>query len=343
MKFAEALLALNPYWGKTFWEVIVLFFTRLGEWMKGGVSLSDLAPDEIQLLVLFFAAISCALVGAFLILRQMTMLANSLSHTILMGIVLAYLIMRPFYPSFLQGQEIVLGTQTLLLASLLTGLLTTLLTQFLIHFMRLQEDASIGLVFTSLFAIGIVLVTIYTKSAHIGTEAIMGNADALHIHDLKLISLVTLVDFLFFFFFFKEFKITAFDPQLANSLGISYQFFNYLLMVLVSATCIGAFRAIGVLLVLAFLVGPPLTARFLTDRLGRLLVLAVCIGGICSFAAVALARHLLSVYQMPLSTGGLVVVMIALAYFLAMIFSPKKGLIAKRSSLREKKGVESIQ
>jgi manganese/zinc/iron transport system permease protein len=174
----------------------------------------------------------------------------------------------------------------------------------------------------------------------------MGNVDALHIHDLKLISLVGAMDFLFFFFLFKEFKITAFDPQFANSLGISNHFFNYLLMVLVSATCIGAFRAVGVLLVLAFLVGPPLTARFLTDRLGHMLVLAISIGGICSFVAVALARHLLSVYQIPLSTGGLVVVMIALAYLLALIFSPKKGLIAKNLSLKrkvlEKKDMESI-
>ena len=247
------IAVVNPYWGKSFLDFFVLFLTRLIRWIRGDLLFSDIASDEVQMLVLMLVAISCAMVGSFLVLKRMTMLANSLSHTILLGIVLAYIILFPF-SSVASGSEPTLSIEILLLASLITGLMTTLLTQFLTNVMKIQEDASIGLVFTTLFAIGIVLVTIFTRNMHIGTEVIMGNVDALHVHDLKLIWMVTLIDFVVLSMFFKEFKITTFDPSLANSLGISTNIYNYLLMILVAATSIGAFRAVGVLLVLALLV-----------------------------------------------------------------------------------------
>jgi manganese/zinc/iron transport system permease protein len=320
--------AINPYWGKNFLEFFVLFFSRIGQWIQGKLSYTDAVSDEIQMLVLVLVAISCAAVGSFLVLKRMTMLANSLSHTILLGIVLAYILIYPF-SSPASGSEPALSIEVLLLASLITGLLTTLLTQFMTNVMKLQRDASIGLVFTTLFALGIILVTVFTRNMHIGTEVVMGNVDALHLHDLKLISIVAAIDFLVLGVFFKEFKITTFDPSLANSLGISTNFFNYLLMVLVAATSIGSFRAVGVLLVLAFLVGPVLTARLLTDSLKTLILLAIGIGALCSIIAVALSRHMLSVYHMPLSTSGMVVAVIAAAYLAAIIFAPKKGLVAR--------------
>ena len=322
------LALVNPYWGKNFLEFFAVFFSRLLKWFHGELAFSQLASDEVQLFVLMLVAISCAAVGSFLVLKRMTMLANSLSHTILLGIVLAYLFVFPF-TSAMKGGEPALSIEILLLASLITGLMTTLLTQLLTNVMKLQEDASIGLVFTTLFAIGIVLVTVFTRNVHIGTEVIMGNVDALHFHDLKLISIVALLDFVILSVFFKEFKITTFDPSLANSFGISTNIFNYLLMVLVAATSIGAFRAVGVLLVLALLVGPVLIARLLTNNLKLLILLASGIGALCSVIAVALTRHLLSVYQMPLSTSGMVVCIIALTYLAAIFLAPQKGIIAQ--------------
>ncbi|HSW87298.1 MAG TPA: metal ABC transporter permease [Rhabdochlamydiaceae bacterium] len=324
----EMIASINPYWGKSFAEFFVLFFNRVGQLLQGKLALADAASDEIQMLVLLLVAISCAAVGSFLVLKRMTMLANALSHTILLGIVLAYILVFSF-SSGVPGSEPTLTIEILLIASLITGLATTLLTQFMTKVMKLQEDASIGLVFTTLFAIGIVLVTVFTRNVHMGTEAIMGNVDALHIHDLKLISIVAVVDFLVLGVFFKEFKITAFDSSLANSLGVSTNVFNYVLMVLVAATSIGAFRAVGVLLVLSFLVGPVLTARLLTDNLKKMILLAIGIGSGCSIVAVALSRHLLSVHQMPLSTSGLVVVVLTLAYAAAVLFAPHKGVISR--------------
>jgi manganese/zinc/iron transport system permease protein len=312
------ILGVNPYFGKNFIEFILLFLQRMGELCVGRIGVGDLASDEIQVLVLSLVACCSALVGTFLVLKKMTMLANSLSHTILLGIVVAYLILLPFIPES-QVHAHAISIQVLLIASLVTGLITAVLTQLLTNVLKLQEDASTGLVFTTLFALGIVLVTVFTRNTHLGTEAVMGNVDALHIDDLKLILWIALFDFVIITIFFKEFKMIAFDGAFADSQGISRSFFNYLLMVLTSATVIGAFRAVGVLLVLAFIVGPVLTARLFTHRLKKLILLAMGIGVGASLISVALSRHLLSIHHLPLSTSGLVATVLGMIYFVCLL------------------------
>ncbi len=325
------MIGANPYWGADFWEFFTIFFERFFQMIRGNLSTDQLVSDEIQIFVLSLIGCASALVGSFLVLKKMTMLANSLSHTVLLGIVIAYLILIPFAPA---GGENLHGisVQALLIASLVTAMLTTVLTQGLTHFMKLQEDASIGLVFTTLFALSIVLVTCFTRNTHIGTETIMGNVDALHLHDMKLALWIAVFDFFLVVLLFKEFKIVTFDSSLASSLGFSAAFFNYLLMVMTAATSIGAFRAVGVLLVLAFLVGPVLTARLYTHHLKRMIVLSVVIAVACSWMAVALGRHLLSVYQVPLSTSGLLVTIIGAVFFVSLIVVPKQGILAKMRS-----------
>jgi manganese/zinc/iron transport system permease protein len=293
---------MNPYWGQHFIGFIQTFLLRI----IGRLPQDTLPSDEIQLLVLSGVSVASALIGTFLVLKRMTMLANSLSHTILLGIVLVSLAFS--------SNSFQLDLKMLLLASLVSALLTVFLTQLLTHTLRLQEDVSIGLVFTTLFALGVTLVTVYTKNTHIGTEAIMGNADALHPDDISLSWTVGFINLIFTFVFYRGLKILCFDEALAKSLGFYTFSLNSLLMILTAATCIGAFRAVGVFLVLAFLVGPPLTARIWTHRLKYLLPLSCAIGCAASFTGVALTRHFLSVYQMPLSTGGMVVVVIGTFY-----------------------------
>ena len=249
-------------------------FWRLYALMTGKLALHDLVSDEIQLVVLLSVAASAALVGTFLVLRRMTMLANSLSHTILLGIVVAFIFTHDGLLTQ-DGHYHAINIQAMLLASLFVGIMTAFLTEFLTKTVRLQEDASTGIVFTSLFALGIVLVTLLTRNAHVGTEVVMGNVDALQLDDCKLVLIILALNLLITLLFFKEYKITTFDPALAKALGISTLFFNYLLMVQASATTIGAFRAVGVLMVLAFITGPVLAARLLTHHLKKLLGLAV--------------------------------------------------------------------
>ncbi len=263
----------------------------------------------MQIITLGLIAIASSLIGTLLVLKKMTMLANSLSHTILLGIAIAYMFLLSRSTG---GLEI--NLPILIIASLVTGLLTTLLTQLLNHVFRLQEDASIGLVFTSLFALGIIMVTLFTRNAHIGLEVVMGNADALHISDCKLAGIIALGNVFFVTLFFKEWKLICFDSGLAKGLGFKPGLFNYLLMFITSATAISAFRAVGVLLFLAFLVGLPMTARLLTHNLRSMLFIASGIGLGVALVGVALSRHFLTVYQMPLSTSGLVVTLIGVSF-----------------------------
>jgi manganese/zinc/iron transport system permease protein len=307
----------NPYSGKNFFGVLFELLMRLANFLIGNLSIHELATDEIQVLVLIGVASSAAMVGTFLVLRKMTMLANSLSHTILIGIVIAFLFTKDSMIA-MPGHGYALNVPVLLMASFLMGILTTFLTELLTKGARLQEDASIGLVFTSLFAVGIIAVSVLTKNMHVGIEAVMGNVDALQLEDCKLVYIVMGVNILFFVLFFKEFTITTFDPGLSLAFGITPTFFNYLLMSQTSATTIGAFRAVGVLMLLAFITAPALTARLLTHDLKKMIFIAIAIGCTASIFGVALARHVLTVYGTSLSTSGLVVSVLLLFFIIAV-------------------------
>lgn len=307
----------NPYTGTDFFAFLWHFFIRLFQFATGQIGSADLATDEIQIFVLIGVAASSALVGTFLILKRMSMLANALSHTILLGIVIAYLLTLPDE----HGHFKTLNMTAMMVAAVIMGIVTAFLTQFLTTVARLQEDASTGIVFTTLFAIGIILVTLLTRNAHIGTEVVMGNVDALRLADCRLVYAILGLNFLIFTLFFKEYKLIAFDPALARSLGVSVFFFNYLLMVQVSATCIGAFRAVGVLMVLAFMTGPVLAARLITHDLKQLLFVSTAIGVVASIVGVAWSRHMLTYYGLALSTGGLVVCVIVLFYVALIVWT----------------------
>ncbi len=305
---------VNPYYGLTFFDVIIQFFFRIFSLLTGRLSLHQLASDEVQIFVLMGVALSSALVGTFLVLRRMTMLANALSHTILMGIVLAF-----FLSSSHGDSDGVAPMETLLFASLITAFFTTFLTEFLVRCGNVQEEASTGLVFTSLFAVGIILVTVLTRSAHIGIEAVMGNADALHISDIQWVVMVAIANLFIILLFFKEYQLTTFDKGLALALGFSPVLFNYLLMAQVAVTTMASFRAVGVLLVLAFMTGPPLAAKLCVHHLGKVLLVASLLGMGASLVGVALTRHVLTTFGVSLSTAGVVVCIIALVYFTTLL------------------------
>lgn len=319
------LLQMNPYSGASFFEFFLVLAARLWLCLSGQWEGLAIASDEIQLIVLVGVALCCSLLGVFLVLRRMTMLANALSHTILLGIVFAFLATQGGAGAA-HTSYIPLDLTTLLIAALLTGVVTTFLTQFLVSSIRLQEDASTGLVFTALFALGIILVTLLTRNAHIGTEAVMGNADALQLSDAKLIWLLFAFNIVVMGVFFKEYTVTTFDPALAVALGISPTVFSYLLMVQVSGSVIGAFRAVGVLMVLALLTGPPLIARQLCCRIKPLCWVSMAAGTFCAVVGVALARHLLSVAGLAFSTAGLIVCVLAALFLLTILLCPYRAL-----------------
>ncbi len=305
----------NPYWGANFFEFFLILFKRL----TGQLPLSTLASDEIQLLVLIAISISTGVLGTFLTLRKMTMLANSLSHTTLLGIVLCFLF------SFQHAPDLDLPVSFLIAASVISAFLTLLFTEGARYFFKLQEDAAIGLVFTTLFALGILLVTLFTRSSHIGVEVITGNVDALGHSDIWNASYVAALNLIALACAYKPWALSAFDPQFAVSSGLKVNKYHYLQMALTAFTFVISIRAVGVLLVLAFLVGPTLLARHRCHRLSTLLIMTLIIGMGFSILGVALSRHLLSVMHFPLSTGGLIVTLLSFGYVASALFNFRKS------------------
>lgn len=298
---------MNPYYNQDFFGFFFVLFKRLPELLSGR---AVLASDEIQMLVLACLGISSALCGSFLVLKRMTMMANSISHTILLGII----------PAFLLGTGERLDLFSLILAAVVAGWLTAFCTQALSSFTRLQVDASLGIVFTSLFALGIVLATLLTRNSHIGAETVMGNVDALHPDDLKSAFFILVLNLSMIVLFYRYWQITAFDSAYASLLGIPAERFNYLLLFLSSLTLVGSFRAVGVLMVLTFITAPALIARLFCSSLKKLLLISTAVAFVVSLAGVALARHFLTVYDIALSTGGLLVTLFGVLFLLSITY-----------------------
>lgn len=314
------------YFGNTFFSFFKTLFTTLLLFMQGKVSLQTLASDEIQILVLSCIGVSSALVGSFLILRKMTMVANAISHTALIGIVMAIVFFR-MVSSGSPLEVFHIDLKVLLLASVFSSLLTMFLTNFFNEYLRLQKDASIGLVFSFLFALGIILVTIFTRNSHVGIELIMGNVDMVHKDDVVLSFFLMIFNIALIVLFYKEYVITAFDSEQSVLLQMGQRLFTTLLILQTSATVIGAFRVVGVVLVLALLIIPPMTARLYTVHLRKQLVLASLMSIVISIFSVALSRHILTVHGISLSTGGIVVTMQITFWLLSLMISPLRGIL----------------
>ncbi|WP_068791931.1 metal ABC transporter permease [Brevibacillus laterosporus] len=276
-------------------------------------------------------AATCGFLGCFLILRRMAMLGDAISHAILPGIALAFLITN--------SRE----TLPMLIGAGAFGLLTVFLIQ-LFRNSGVKSDAAIGVTFTALFSIGVVIISLFSSQVDLDLDCVLYGEiayvpwDTLTIGDLDLgpravwgIGIVFLVSLLVISLFYKQFKLCTFDPAMAAAIGIPVALFHYLLMGLVSMATVASFESVGAILVVAMLVVPGATAYLLTDRLPVMLGLSMLIGVLCSALGYALATWLDS------SIAGAMTVIAGLLFALAFIFSPGYGLISKllaRRSLR---------
>ncbi|BAD40494.1 metal ABC transporter permease [Symbiobacterium thermophilum] len=233
---------------------------------------------------------SAGLVGSFLVLRRMTMLGDAISHAVLPGIALGFL---------LTGSR---AAPVMLLAAGLFGLLTAYLVQALQR-AGVQEDAGMGVTFTAFFSLGVVLISAFAGRVHLDLDHVLYGEIAFAPWDLWVVGgrslgpralwtmgAVFLTDLAAVLLFFKELKICAFDPETASVQGVNVTAFHYLLMSLVSLTTVGAFDAVGAILAVAMLVLPGATAYLLTDRLETMLALSVGIGAVTSALGYLLAR-----------------------------------------------------
>jgi manganese/zinc/iron transport system permease protein len=269
--------------------------------------------------------VACALLGCFLLLRRLSMLGDAISHGVLPGIAVAVMLTGE-----LNGFALILG-------ALAFGMLTVFLTESLTTFAKVSEDASLGVVFTSLFAIGIIMITLFLPGYHLDvdcvlygrleliplfTESWFGVAVPRPLPSMLFTLGLTLV---FLALCWKELKIATFDPALATAMGFRARLINYLLVALVAATTVTSFEAVGSILVLAMLVVPATTAHLITDRLKPMLVLSAAAATSASLFGYLLA----SPEVFNCNAAGMIATVAGVQFTLALLFAPRHGLVQR--------------
>ncbi|RKN80750.1 metal ABC transporter permease [Paenibacillus ginsengarvi] len=267
-------------------------------------------------------AAACGLLGSFLVLRRMSMIGDAISHSVLPGIVIAFLI---------SGTR---DSVAMLFGAAAIGLVTVFLIQ-LFQQGGVQSDASIGVVFTALFSAGVLLVSMFASKVDLDLDCVLYGEiafvglDTLGPAWLELpkavwmVGTVLLLSAVVLGLFYKQFKLCAFDPAMAAAVGIPVALFHYLLMGLVSVTTVASFESVGAILVVGMLIVPAATAYLLTERLGVMITLSVLIGVAASVIGYFVADSL------DASIAGCMVATVGVLFVLAFLFSPTHGVVRK--------------
>lgn len=276
------------------------------------------------------SALACALLGNFLVLRRMSMMGDAISHAVLPGLAVAFLLTgsRESLPMFLGAAA--------------AGILTALFTQWIHNLGRVEQSAAMGVVFTALFAAGLILLVRAADKVDLDPGCVLYGAIEMVPLDTRelfgwqvpravvTLGIVFLVDLAFIFVFFKELRISSFDPLLATTLGINARLMNCLLMTLVAVTTVAAFETAGSILVIAMLIVPAATAHLLTDRLRSMIVVSLLVA-----AASAGLGHVAAI-TVPIwfgfsdtNTAGMMAAVAGAFFGLTVLLAPRHGLISK--------------
>ena len=286
------------------------------------------------LLVLLLTAAACAPLGVFLILRRLSMMADAISHTVLLGIVLAFFLTHD------------LGSPWLLFGAALMGVVTVSLVELLGKTNLVKYDDAIGVIFPLLFALAVILISKYAGNAHLDTdmvlmgEVIYAGLNTVTLGDveiaasaLKMGGLALLIT-AFITVFYKELKVSTFDGEYAKLIGIPTGILFYAFMSLTSLTTVAAFDAVGAILVISFFIAPGATALLFTKHLSHTLLLALLVSIVNSALGYMLAVH------MNASIAGLCAVMNMLVYMAALLMGPKGAVT---SYIRRLQSVRQMQ
>lgn len=252
------------------------------------------------------AAIMCALLSCWLVLVGWSLMGDAVSHAVLPGVVLAYVFGAPFA-----------------LGALVFGLLAVALIGLIRGTSRVKEDAAIGIVFTTLFALGLVLISVtpsQTDLSHIIFGNILGISDA----EFVQILILAVVAFAVLLVKRRDLTLYAFDPTHAFAIGLSPRMLGALLLGVLALTAVVALQVVGVILVVAMLIIPGATAYLLTDRFGRMLIIAPIVSAAASIIGIYLS------YWLDAASGGLVVLVQGVFFTLAYLFAPRQGIIGRR-------------
>ena len=262
-------------------------------------------------------AVVASVVGCLVVLRRMAFLGDALSHAMIAGVAGGYLFMKLAF-----GLEA--NAPGMLLGSLLAAILTVGLIGFVSRVSRIKEDTAIGIMYTGVFALGVVLVSIFRHYIHIDLmHFIMGDVLGISDADLWLSAFVAATVLTVIILFFRHFQLSAFDPVMAASIGLPIVFLDYLLTTCVSLVVVSAVSMVGVILVVGLLITPAATAYLLSDRLSHMMGLAAL------FGVTSVVGGLYLCVWLDTAGGGAIMVFSTLQFLAALVLAPKYGMLLR--------------
>ncbi len=268
--------------------------------------MQDLANYEFlqkAMLTAIMVGILAGAIGSFIILRGMALMGDAISHAILPGVAISYMLgINYFY------------------GAVVMGILTSLGIGFIGQNSKIKNDTSIGIVFSAFFALGIILL-MKAQTAVDLSQILFGNVLSVRDSDMWLTLIIGIVVLLCIVLFYKEFLITTFDPTIAQAYGLNTRLFHYFMMILLTLVTVASLQTVGVILVVAMLITPAATAYLLTHRMSHMIFLSSLIGAVSA----VLGLYFSFEYNL---TSGAVIVLVATGFFLlAFFFAPKNGYV----------------
>lgn len=276
-------------------------------------------------------AVVAGVVGCLVVLRRMAFLGDALSHAMIAGVAGGYLVMKLLF-----GLEA--HAPGMLLGSLLAAVATVALISFVSRISRVKEDAAIGIMYTGIFALGVVAVSIFRHYIHIDLmHFIMGDILGVADSDLWVSAFVSAFVLTVLILFFRHFQLTTFDPIMAASIGLPVLLIDYVLTTCVSLVVVSAVSMVGVILVVGLLITPAATAYLLCDRLDRMMALAAL------FGVTSVAGGLYLCVWLDSAGGGAIMLFCTLQFLAVLVVAPKYGLLARWLRLRRQVPQQTVE
>lgn len=269
------------------------------------------------LLTSVMVGIICGVIGCFIILRGMALMGDAISHAVLPGVAISYMLGINFF-----------------IGAVLTGVLTAIGIGFISQNSRIKNDISIGIMFTFAFASGIILITLLKSSTDL-YHILFGNVLAVRPTDMWMTLAIGILVIAAVYFFFKELLVTSFDPTMAAAYGLPIKLIHYFLMTLLTMVTVASLQTVGIVLVVAMLITPAATAYLLTDRLSIMIYLSASFGVLSSVIGLYFS------YTYNLASGATIVLAATILFALAFTFSPKHGILIRSIRKRNKTSISN--
>jgi manganese/iron transport system permease protein len=255
-----------------------------------------------------FVGVVCSILGTYVVLRGMAFFGDALAHTILPGVVIAFLLGWP-----------------LAVGALIFGILTALGIGLLTDRGYIKEDTAIGVIFAGLFALGVAMLSATGNYTVDLAHFLFGNLLAVTNNDLIITAVLGLIVLVIVFFFYKELLVISFDLVLAETLRLPTTFLRYLLLVLIAVTIVVSLQVVGIALMLAMFVTPAATASLLTRRLPTMMAVSAVIGAFSGISGVYASFYL------DVASGPAVVLVATVIFFIVFLFAPERGILWTRA------------